>query len=457
MESLSLSAMADESTLTAAMAHEIDLGYEFASSIEPDLFKSGFHRSVAIEYQRSYTDKAPTLKYLADNFHDSLIGAGWSQADAQAKVERLEQHADRRAPTVDQIQAAIGKLSAKQPDKQKVYTLSYGFAGYDAEFSYLMKRYIPAASLGMVFGASGAYKSFLAIAWACSIATGRPWNGTPVTQAPVLYIVGEGGVGVPKRIFAWCQEYNKGQSPDELCLLNFPIPMADLAHTNNLISTIKAEQKRLGKKFGLVVIDTLARCFGAADENRSDDMNAFVCACDRVKAETGASVLVVHHSGKDAAKGARGSTVMKAACDFEFRVERHNDDHETGLILTCTKAKDDKEPARQLFPLAERFVRKDSDGDDVVSLVCSDTGQTPPEPEPERDPSKALGKNEQIVYQAVRSRMANGESTARKVIIDDLKAQGIAVKHFSRWVNNCVEADVIEDREGLLIAKVASQ
>ena len=60
----------------------------------------------------------------------------------------------------------------------------------------------------------------------------------------------------------------------------------------------------------MVVIDTLARCFGGNDENDARDMGAFIEGCDVIKQKTGATVLVVHHSGKDEGKGARGSSAF---------------------------------------------------------------------------------------------------------------------------------------------------
>ncbi|MXE01798.1 AAA family ATPase, partial [Escherichia coli] len=62
---------------------------------------------------------------------------------------------------------------------------------------------IPANSLCSTYGASGSYKSFLACSWACHVATGRYWGGRRVAHGSVMYVVGEGGIGVPRRIKAW--------------------------------------------------------------------------------------------------------------------------------------------------------------------------------------------------------------------------------------------------------------
>ena len=61
----------------------------------------------------------------------------------------------------------------------------------------------------------------------------------------------------------------------------------------------------------LIVIDPLARNFSPGHENDQGDMNKFVQGCDPlVAAFPGATVLVVHHPGKDRRRGARGSLVL---------------------------------------------------------------------------------------------------------------------------------------------------
>ena len=49
----------------------------------------------------------------------------------------------------------------------------------------------------------------------------------------------------------------------------------------------------------LIVLDTLARGFGGSDENAAHDMGAFIQGCDILKVKTDATILLVHHSGKD--------------------------------------------------------------------------------------------------------------------------------------------------------------
>ncbi len=78
----------------------------------------------------------------------------------------------------------------------------------------------------------------------------------------------------------------------------------------------------LGGKIGLIVVDTLARCFGDGDENMARDMNNFVGSCQSlIQWFPDSTVLVVHHTGKDAGRKDRGSTALRAACDTVIELQ----------------------------------------------------------------------------------------------------------------------------------------
>jgi putative DNA primase/helicase len=98
-------------------------------------------------------------------------------------------------------------------------------------------------------------------------------------------------------------------------------------------------------------------------------MGAFVRACDRIRAETGATVVVIHHSGKDADKGARGSSALRAACDFEFKVVSSG---KKVTKLTCTKAKDSDPFDDMDFKLeVVEIGRNDAKGRPMASLTLT--------------------------------------------------------------------------------------
>lgn len=337
--------------------------------------------------------------------------------------------------------------------RESLFGLSQGWEGYDQQFSYLIKGYLPANAFGMIYGASGSYKSFHALSWAVHIALGLEWNGCRVQSKPVLYIAGEGGVGVSRRLKALAIQYNNGSQLKQLYRIDFGVQITEPRQMGELVRLIQAKADDVGEKFGLVIIDTLARSFGGADENQAKDMGAFIAACDQIRANTGATLLVVHHSGVQDKERARGSSSLRAACDFEYRIARDGSP-QPAYVLTSTKSKDEKEQPAQSFTLAEHRLFTDHDGDDICSLAALNNGAEPTELE---EGSKPLSPNEQALYQAVRSRMASGESTVRGVVRDDLKAQNIkGICNFSKWVSACVAKGVLKAEGDDLITQVVN-
>ena len=76
-------------------------------------------------------------------------------------------------------------------------------------------------------------------------------------------------------------------------------------------------------------------------------------------------VVLIHHTGKDASKGARGHSSLFAALDGAIEVE-HN---ATGRSWTIAKSKDGEGGTTFPFKLRVHHLGKDADGDDVTSCT----------------------------------------------------------------------------------------
>ena len=96
----------------------------------------------------------------------------------------------------------------------------------------------------------------------------------------------------------------------------------------------------------MIIIDTLARNFGAGDENSTQDMSNFVIAMDNLQERfPDCAILIVHHSGHADKARARGAMALKGALDLEYRVEKSD----ASLRLVNTKMKDAEKPADLFF------------------------------------------------------------------------------------------------------------
>src|SRR5262249_30841427 len=133
--------------------------------------------------------------------------------------------------------------------------------------------------------------------------------------------------------------------------------------TWKLTELVREVEEAYGLKCELVVIDTLSRALAGGDENSGKDMGNFVKHVDRLRADTEAAVLVVHHSGKDMARGARGWSGIRAAVDTELEI------HEGKLTVTKQRDLDQIKPTH--FKLVSVLIGQDEDGALVNSCVVN--------------------------------------------------------------------------------------
>lgn len=198
---------------------------------------------------------------------------------------------------------------------------------------WIVHDLLPYDEVGMIYGESGSGKSFFVMDLILAVARGVPWRGVvPVVQGSVAYIAAEGAIGVRNRVKAYMQ-HNKLPVED--------IPLYILGDSPNLLELKDAKDLthalvQLGKGLQVVVIDTMASVTPGGDENSGKDMKRAINHCKAIHKATGALVLLIHHSGKDASRGARGWSGMKGAWGVEICVTRDGEER----IATVTKQKD---------------------------------------------------------------------------------------------------------------------
>src|SRR5262249_2064024 len=129
---------------------------------------------------------------------------------------------------------------------------------------WLIARHIPENSLIALVGRFSTCKSFLAISWALSIASGKPWLRRRTQQGHVVYISAEGTSGINKRAMAYCKENGLKELPTKFHAITCAVDMTDPGTLDYLALAMKLELK--DAKPSLIVIDMLNRCFGGGDE-----------------------------------------------------------------------------------------------------------------------------------------------------------------------------------------------
>jgi hypothetical protein len=324
--------------------------------------------------------------------------AGWSFASTQAEVRKaaqgafLKQQKDPRGAVIitPGEPGAIQILSAAQLEDR-------------APPDWQVDGVLPEKAFVNLYGDSATFKSFVALDMALAIACGLPWHGRPVKPGVVLYVLGEGQGSFATRMRAWMAANGVTEPPARFHAILQPVGFGDVPALAALRDAIKASDVDPD----VIVIDTLARNFGAGDPDKTKDMSAFVTGVDFIRLEFGASAWVVHHVGKDRTKGARNSNALRAAVDVEIETDRFDTD--MAVTLTCKKQKDAEEFHPLTLELHPFEVVSKATGEVVSSLaVCAAGIETLPRPRKE----KAVGPEEKHILAVLRDR---GSLTTKEV------------------------------------------
>ena len=286
------------------------------------------------------------------------------------QANRFEQYSEidrkERDNSVERLQGRAGDLQAALRPLESIKPI--------LSSRYLVKGWLDRGASSVVYGESNVGKTFFALDLAIHVAAAMPWHGIKIPPQTdgfgcVVYVAGEGGFGMHNRVEAIRR--------DNAAL----IKQAETAHGFSLLPTMldlcgATDAEELVKVFDalpsqpcLIVIDTLARTMGEGDENTARDMGAFVRSLDHLRNATGAHVMVIHHSGKDASKGARGSGSLRAAVDTEIHLTR------SGSVVMAETRKQRDMPTGSVFAYVLRDVEigTDEDGEPVTSAVVEPT------------------------------------------------------------------------------------
>ncbi len=234
---------------------------------------------------------------------------------------------------------------------------------------YLVKRVLDAGSLAEIFGPTSCGKSFFATDLGLHVAAGWEWSGHRVCQAGVLYVNAEGGMAILNRLDAWRPHHDVDLDKIAFAVVIEPTNLLIPAGVDQVL----ADAERV-PNLGLIEIDTAARVMPGGDEN-TESMSTFVAACDRIRAETGAAVNVIHHSGKDSSKGSRGSTVLPFGADTVIEVSQ--DPLSKIITATLNKQRDGATGPLLNFTLKVIELDIDADGDAITSCVVEPTDRKP--------------------------------------------------------------------------------
>lgn len=283
------------------------------------------------------------------------------------------------------VSAGIGSesaeaiLAAAQAETQEYYfTRASSYLGQPAPLQWIIKGWVPDSGVTMVYGESGAGKTFVTLDMACHIAAGMQWHGHRTKAGVVVYMAGEGNYGLRQRVTAWCKAHSV-QSLDNLLISNKAIDAdspAAAAHIINAVREITQDDA------AALFVDTVNNHM-SGDENSAKDTRNMLNACNIVARALNASICLNHHTGHaaDSKQRARGSSAWKASLDASILVSKN----EGGIEILCTKMKD-AEPPQPFFGKLEVVPLGwiDEDGEEIKGAVFK-IDENPPEKKDTKD------------------------------------------------------------------------
>lgn len=342
------------------------------------------HAPDAIEGQRDNTAFAVAARFYdegvsAETCRELLSDWNYNKCHPpldEAAIERLVSSAARNrgsaigakhpgAPGFEPVEigARPAATDVSETVKSGLYRLSFDEASdsaLSASAEPLIKGLIDRGAMSVWYGESNSGKTFIVLDAAWHIAAGRQWAGMRVRQGAVLYVASEGGRGILKRFAAIKQARPDAQSIP-LHVVPCPVNLLHPAIDIEPLAAMVAEIEQGGVKVELIVIDTLSRALAGGDENSSVDMGNLVRNIDKLRSKTGAHLAIIHHTGKDRARGARGHSLLRGATDTEIEV--------ADRTVTATKQRDLDGEKKLHFVLDPVRLGVDADGDPITSCV----------------------------------------------------------------------------------------
>lgn len=295
-----------------------------------------------------------------DEFRSEL---GVPTVDAFAEFDDLDATAPAPAQAAASDFDVIPEEAPKVEKAPRFQVIPAAEFAQSRPLDWIVKGLLPKAEVGVLYGDSGSGKTFFALDLSGAVARGLNWRDLRTKQGKCAYVCAEGAGGMRGRLKAYAR--HSGIELEDL-----PIGIIPDAPNLTQVQDVK-DLIRAIKTFGevsVVVVDTFAQVMAGANENSGEDVGKALSHCRQIHKHTGALVLLVHHSGKNSDKGARGWSGLRAAADVEIEVQRHDDTR----LAKVTKMKDGADGAEFGFKLVDVPIGIDEDGDVISSCVVEE-------------------------------------------------------------------------------------
>lgn len=307
----------DDEYLASKARHAVDV--EISILAAKRKLNPGTLEKLRMEIDEGYF-VAKNLSELARPEAQAVFASMTEPELPDAEIECLERLAHRSqdsvGPIVQENGFTIGRSLSTATANQK---------------KWLVDGIIPRTGLIMLYGETGIGKSYAAIDLAFAITAGSDWAGRETSPFEALYIPTEDAYGIDRRNTLIARQRGLSEYFKPLIVdCQF-----DLSRNSDSVVRLIENLRGVPGPIGLVIIDTMQMALGGADENSANEATAIVENCRRLSLYLDCAVLLVHHSGKDGSKKARGSSAFMAAMDTVIHMTKSK----SGVVLKVVKQK----------------------------------------------------------------------------------------------------------------------
>jgi len=287
-----------------------------------------------------------------DDFDDELTRPAVPGARVSSLHAHLQELRERLAATPDVLEREstraeqLGRLTERT--RVPFRTLEHLLAAFDAPHrtarttiirpgrslrdaiaaappAALIPGYLYVGSQHVLFGAPGAFKTFLALDWGLHLASGLPWLGrVSVPRGGVVFFAGEAASRLLIRQAAWFAARGVSVEQSE----GVPFALVDTIPTLGIgddgLYDALARIEEATDRPALLVFDNLTRMAAQSGLSIADpgELGRILAGLDALARRTGASTLIICHSPMTDQKKVAGSYPMLANPDVVLQAER---------------------------------------------------------------------------------------------------------------------------------------